>query len=201
MRANGAELVDVKLLEEERIFRDGRPTEEYRFVRRIDAQRALIRDGFWQLEGIVENVPGAPPVRRDYLSIPTSLDAGELLNRFASPSTIGFWSLPGFIAQTSNAGLDASRYRMRFWGLLASPVLYVAMGLIGALVCLRHARQAGNSRLIATGGIAAIGLYFITQLASSLGAAGAAPALVAAWSPALAALFASLTFIAYREDG
>ena len=198
---NGAVLADVKLLEEERIFRDGQPSGDYRFVRRIDARRALIRDGFWQLEDLTENVPGQPPVSRDYLSIPTSLDAGQLLERFASPATIGFWDLPAFIERTSAAGLDASRYTMRWWSLLAAPALFVAMALIGALVCLRLSRLGGNSQLIAAGASAAIGLFFITQLSSSLGAAGAAPPAIAAWSPALFALFSALTVLAYREDG
>ena len=198
---NGAVLAGVKLLEEERIFRDGQPTNDYRFVRRIDARRALIRDGFWQLEDLTENVPGEPPIRRDYLSIPTTLDAGELLDRFASPATIGFWDLPAFISKTSAAGLDASRYTMRWWSLAAAPALYVAMALIGALVCLRLSRLGGNSQLIASGALAAIGLFFITQLSSSLGSAGAAPPAVAAWSPALFALFSALTILAYREDG
>ena len=198
---SGTVLSGVRLLEEERIFVNGEPTDDYQFVRRIDAQRALIRDGFWQLEDLVENVPGEPPIERDFLSIPTDLDADRLLDRFASPNTIGFWALPGFIQQTASAGLDASRYRMRFWELMATPVLFVAMALIGALVCLRLSRLGGTSQLIASGAMAAAGLFFITQLASSLGAAGAAPAAIAAWSPALFALFASLALLAYREDG
>lgn len=198
---SGTVLSDVKLLEEERVFVNGEPTDDYRFVRRIDAERALIRDGFWQLEDLVENVPGQPPVRHDFLSIPTDLDADRLLDRFASPNTIGFWALPGFIRQTASAGLDASRYRMRFWELMATPVLFVAMALIGALVCLRLSRLGGTSQLIATGALAAAGLFFITQLASSLGAAGAAPPAIAAWAPALFALFSSLALLAYREDG
>ncbi len=198
---NGSVLAGVKLLEEERIYRDGRPSGDYRFVRRIDASRALVRGGFLQLEDLVENVPGQPPVRRDFLSIPTSLDGGELMKRFASPATIGFWELPGFIDRTSAAGLDASRYTMRWWSLMAAPVLFVAMALIGALVCLRLSRLGGNSQLIAAGASAAIGLFFVTQLSSSLGSAGAAPPAIAAWSPALFALFSALTILAYREDG
>lgn len=198
---DGSELRGVKLLEENRVVVDGQPTSTFEFVRRIDAERALIRDGFLQLENLVENVPGQVPVTRPYLSLPTDLDASQLLDRFASPNTIGFWDLPRFISQTSSAGLDSSRYKMRYWGLLSTPVLFVAMALIGALVCLRLSRLGGTSRLIATGAIAAIGLFFITQLASSLGAAGAAPPAIAAWSPALCALFVSLGVLAYREDG
>ena len=198
---DGAILHNVKLLVEERIVTNGTATDSFRFVRRIDAERALIRDGFWQLERLVENVPGEAPQEYEFLSIPTDLDASRLLDRFASPATIGFWDLPRFIRQTASAGLDSSRYQMRYWGLWSAPVLFVAMSLIGAIVCLRLSRLGGTSRLIAIGGLSAVGLFFMTQLASSLGAAGAAPPIVAAWSPALFALFASLSVLAYREDG
>ena len=147
------------------------------------------------------NCEGEPPVRTDFLTLPTSLDADKLLNRFASPRTIGFWSLPNFISQTQSAGLDTSRYVMHWQGLLAAPILFTAMTLIGALVCLRLARLGGMSRLIASGVGIALMLFFVSELSSSLGAAGAAPPVVAAWAPALTALFGALAFVAYREDG
>lgn len=197
----GSALEDVKMIEEQRLYSGNRPTNDFVFARRIDADRAYLRNGFWQLENVIENVPGSPPDRLQTLAIPTSIDAAALFDKFASPSTIGFWDLPGFVRQTQEAGLDASRYRMRWNALLATPALFIAMALIGAVVCLRMQRMGGNSQLLAIGSIAAVGLYFFTQLSSSLGATGAAPPVVAAWSPPLFVLFCTLAFIAYREDG
>ena len=192
---------DVKMIEESRVFRDGRPTDRYEFVRRIDAERARITDGFWQIENLVENLPGRAPERMETLAIPTDLDPDRLLDRFTSPNTIGFWRLPGFIHQTSQAGLDSSRFKVRLYGLTAMPLFFAAMGLIGALVCLRMSRLGGTSRLVATGALAAAGVFFIMQFSSSLGASGALPPFIAAWAPAVFALFASLAVLAYREDG
>lgn len=197
----GIVLIDVKLIEEERLFAGRQPTNDYVFVRRIDADRAYLRNGFWQLENVIENVPNLPPERKPNLAIPTSLDAVTLLDKFASPNTIGFWNLPRFIRQTRAAGLDVSRYTMRWNTLMATPALFVAMGLIGAIVCLRLSRLGGTSQLLAVGTLLAVGLYFFTQFSSSLGATGAAPPVVAAWSPPLFVLFGTLTWLAYREDG
>ncbi len=191
----------VKMLEEGRVFEDGRPTQRLEFVRRIDAERARIIGGFWQIEDLVENIPGSPPERMENLAIPTDLDPDTLLDRFTSPNTIGFWRLPGFIKQTKQAGLDSSRFAVRLFGLTAVPVFYTAMGLIGAIVCLRLSRLGGTSRLVAVGTLSAVGVFFIMQFSSSLGSSGALPPIIAAWSPALFALFASLTVLAYREDG
>lgn len=192
---------DVKMLEEGRVYQDGRPTDRYEFVRRIDAERARILDGFWQIENLTENLPGQPPQKMETLAIPTDLDPDRLLDRFTSPNTIGFWKLPGFVRQTSQAGLDSSRFLVRLHGLTAMPVFFTAMGLIGALVCLRLSRLGGTSRLVAAGALAAAAVFFIMQFSSSLGASGALPPLVAAWAPAVFALFASLAVLAYREDG
>ncbi|MEO1306167.1 MAG: LptF/LptG family permease [Pseudomonadota bacterium] len=199
--STGQIFTNVRFLEEGRVYEGARPTGRFRFIRRIDAQQATIADGFWQLTDLVENTPGSPPQRLDSLAIETDLDPNSLLTRFTSPNTIGFWGLPSFISQTGRAGLDTSRFTMRWFGLTALPVLYTAMALIGAIVCLRLSRLGGTSRLIAAGAGAAVGLFFITQIAASFGASGAIPAVIAAWSPALCALFISLTVLAYQEDG
>ncbi|MEM8615923.1 MAG: LptF/LptG family permease [Pseudomonadota bacterium] len=197
----GQVFTGVKFLEEGRVYAGGRATDTFTFVRRIDAERATIAGGFWQIENLVENIPGAPPRKAESLAIETDLDPNKLLSRFTSPNTIGFWGLPQFIRQTSQAGLDASRFTMRWFGLTALPVLYTAMALIGAIVCLRLSRMGGTSRLIATGSLAAVSLFFVTQIAASFGSAGAVPAVIAAWAPAACALFLALTFLAYQEDG
>lgn len=192
---------NVKFLEEGRVYVGSRATNSYAFVRRIDAERARIIDGFWQLENIVEHTPNARREEMDRLAIETDLDPNSLLSRFTSPNTVGFWQLPHFISQTNRAGLDTSRFTMRWFGLTALPVLYAAMALIGAIVCLRLSRLGGTSQLIGAGSISAVGLFFVTQVASSLGASGAVPAAIAAWAPALCALFITLAILAYQEDG
>lgn len=199
--STGQIFTNVRFLEEGRVYEGARPTSRFRFIRRIDAETATISEGFWQLTNLVENTPDGAPLHLDSLAIETDLDPNTLLSRFTSPDTIGFWGLPGFITQTGRAGLDTSRFSMRWFGLTSLPVLYTAMALIGAIVCLRLSRLGGTSRLIATGAGAAVALFFVTQIASSFGSSGAIPAVIAAWSPALCALFISLTVLAYQEDG
>jgi len=199
--SSGQLFKNVKFIEEGRIYNGARATNAFKFIRRIDAAEARIVDGFWQLTDIVENTPDKPPQRMAKLAIETDLDPNTLLTRFTSPDTVGFWGLPDFIDQTSRAGLDTSRFTMRWYGLTSLPILYTAMGLIGALVCLRLSRLGGTSQLIAAGAISAVALFFITQLAASLGASGAVAPVIAAWSPALCALFIALSIIAHKEDG
>lgn len=176
-------------------------TAEPEFVRRIDADRAVLQPGFWQLQGVLQNDFGGDSSQQEFLALPTPLEPDTLVSRFASSKTIAFWDLPKFIRDTRAAGLDVDQYLLKFHSLLATPVLMVAMSLIGAVVCLRLARSGGLSRLIAAGAFSGFLLFFVTQVAGGLSASGAAPPEAAAWCPPLTALLAVLNMIAFAEDG
>jgi lipopolysaccharide export system permease protein len=90
------------------IFFDVRE-EALRFTRRIRAERAELKPGFWQLTNLVEATPGGRPTRQTHLAIPTSLDATELIDRFVTPATLSFWALPGFIGEARRAGFAPTR--------------------------------------------------------------------------------------------
>jgi lipopolysaccharide export system permease protein len=171
------------------------------FNRRIDATRAVLVPGFWQLEGAVENEIGGAVVRHDKLAVPTTLEANTLLARFAQSKTISFWDLPGLIREGRAAGMDINAYVLKFHTLLATPALMVAMSLIGAIVCLRLSRSGGLTRLVATGALAGFLLYFVNRVVYGLSASGAVAPEAAAWCPPLFALFSVLTLIAHIEDG
>ncbi|MEM9669321.1 MAG: LptF/LptG family permease [Pseudomonadota bacterium] len=195
----GTRFQNVKFIEQERdLTADAEPMV---FRRRIDAKRAILRDGFWQLEDLIENVPGAPARPFDKLALPTEISQSDLIDRFAAPGTISFWQLPEHIEETKAAGLNPARYLVRWHSLLASPALMVAMALIGALACLKLARLGGTAPLAAIATAGALGLFFVNRLAFGLGSIGLAPPIVVAWTPSLFAIFACLAIVAYREDG
>jgi lipopolysaccharide export system permease protein len=175
--------------------------EDRDFTHRIDAKRAELKSGFWQLQGVVENRPGDEILRQATLALPTNLRNDALLSRFASAETIPFWDLPDFITAGRNAGMEVDPYVLKFHSLLAMPVFMLAMALIGAVVCLRLARAGGLSRLIGAGALAGFVLFFANRVAAGMSASGATPPEAAAWCPPLFALFAVLTILAHAEDG
>ena len=176
-------------------------SEDREFTHRIDAKRAELKPGFWQLSDVVENRIGGEVSRESSLALPTNLRTDTLLQRFASSETISFWDLPGFIRDGRNAGMEVDSYVLKFQTLLAMPFLMLAMSLIGAVVCLRLARSGGLTQLIGAGALAGFLLFFLTRLAASMSASGATPPEAAAWCPPLFALFAVLTLLAHAEDG
>jgi lipopolysaccharide export system permease protein len=92
-----------------------------RFTRRIRAEEAELKPGFWQLTNLVEATPGGRPVRHTHLAIPTSLDASELINRFVTPASLSFWALPTFIHEAREAGFAPTRYELN--GRACWPIL------------------------------------------------------------------------------
>jgi len=172
-----------------------------RFTRRIEAEQAELRPGFWQLTNLVEVAPGGSPERMAHLGIPTNLDPSELFDRFVAPATLSFWRLPGFISDAQAAGLAPVRFELKWQSLLAYPFMLAGMAGLGAVFSLRLQRLGNVARWCAFGASIGLFLFFFSQLAAAFAVSQTVPALVAAWSPPLAGLFTALAFVAYLEDG
>ncbi len=171
------------------------------FKRRLEAQEALLRPGFWQLKNVREATAGESSVQSDSLTIRSTLDSEQAVERFASPDAISFLRLPDAIKATEAAGFSASGYRLRFQQLLATPVLFAAMAILAAAFSLRLARLGGLAGLAGAGVALGFVVFFFDQFAGALGRAGIIPQFAAAWAPALVALLSGLTLLSYTEDG
>jgi lipopolysaccharide export system permease protein len=175
--------------------------EALRFTRRIRAERAELRPGFWQLTNLVEATPGGRPVRQSHLAIPTTLDSSELINRFVTPASLSFWALPGFIHEARSAGFAPTRYELKWQSLLAYPLLLATMAGLGAAFSLQLQRLGHLARWGAAGVGIGLFLFFYSQLAGAFAMTQTVPAIVAAWSAPLAGMFIALSMVAFLEDG
>jgi lipopolysaccharide export system permease protein len=168
---------------------------------RIEAPRARLSRGVWVLEDAVSF--GADrttaPARR--IELPTELTPDRIENSFASPETLGFWSLPGFIAVLEEAGFSAVRHRIQFQTLLANPVLALAMALLAAGFSMRQTRRGGVGQMIAGGIAAGFALFVVDKVSNEFGEAGSLPVVLAAWAPTLAGLLLALALLLHLEDG
>ncbi|MDX2236335.1 MAG: LPS export ABC transporter permease LptG [Hyphomonadaceae bacterium] len=177
---------------------DGR---DLKFARRIRAESADLRPGFWQLNTLVEVAVGEAPQREAHLAIPTTLDPTELLDRFVNPATLSFWQLPRFISEARDAGLAPVRYEIKWQTQLAYPLMLAAMAALGAVFSLRLHRMGGVAAWGAVGVGLGLLLYFLSQVAAAFAVTQAVPPLVAAWSAPLSGLFTALAIVAFTEDG
>ncbi len=66
----------------------------------------------------------------------------------ASPDTLSFWDLPGYIRAAQSAGFSANRYQMYLYTLYALPALFAAMVFMAASFSLRFGRDIGMAKVI-----------------------------------------------------
>lgn len=189
---NGLELNDVILF-----FYQGSD----RFVRRIDAAHAVLEDGRWQLDDVLITSLDRPAEFLPRYTVDTTLTLSRIQNSFASPETLSFWALPGFIETLERAGFSATRHRLYFFSLLADPFLYCANVLIAALFSLRLTRRGGAGWLVGGGIFAGFVLYVMSDLIHALGLSGNIPILLAALSPAVIGLMLGTAGLFHLEDG
>ncbi len=169
---------------------------------RIEAPRARLTPGAWLVEDAVVFTPGERQGRlASSIALPTDLTPDRIEDSFASPDTLSFWALPGFIAVLETAGFSALRHRLQYQSMLSTPVLAMAMALVAAGFSMRHSRRGGVGRTIGLGVAAGFALFVLDRITGEFGESGALPVVIAAWVPAATGLLAALALLVYQEDG
>lgn len=171
------------------------------FSRLIEAREAVLHRGFWQLFGAREAGPGEQAITYDTLSIPSNLNPASAFEKFEAPASVDIWALPGVIRRIGAAGFSTTAYWLRFWELLATPILYAAMSILAAAFSLRLMRLGGLAMLASSGVALGFVIFFFNQLCDALGQADVIPPFLAAWTPPILALLSAFTLLCYTEDG
>jgi lipopolysaccharide export system permease protein len=172
-----------------------------RFTARVEAQSARLDRGFWVVENGQRFRPGEPPETIGELRLPTSLTASKIEESLASPDTMSFWDLPGFITLLEQSGFSAQRHRLHFNVMLARPFLFCAMVLVAATFSLRMQRRGGAVMLLVSGVAVGFLLYFLSDIVFALGLSNKIPVLLAAWTPAGVSLIFGVSMLLHLEDG
>ena len=168
---------------------------------RMDAERAFLRDGYWELVNVRRFRDGQRAEAEASVRIKTNLKPEFVQERLALPETIPFFELPLKIQVARSFGLKANAFAMQLHSLIALPPLLVAMTLIAATVSMRFARMGQSATMILGGILAGFLVYVVTVLVKAFGTAGFVPPVIAAWVPVVSAMFFGVTFLLYREDG
>ncbi len=172
-----------------------------RFVSRIDAERAQLRDGYWNIENAWLSSPDEPIRFVETYALPTDLTPERVKNSFASPETMSFWDIPEFLNTLEAAGFSGHRHRLYWHRLLATPLLLCAMVLIAAVFSLRISGRMGAARTIGAGVVCSFVLYFLSDIVYALGLSASIPPVLSAWTPASVATLLGLATVFHLEDG
>jgi lipopolysaccharide export system permease protein len=171
------------------------------FIGRIDAKSAQLHDRYWTMnDAFVSDTKGTPVYHKSY-RLPTTLTPEQIVESSASPDTLSFWDLPGYIRAAQAAGFSANRYQMYLYTLYALPALFAAMVFMAASFSLRFGRDIGMTKVILLSAAAGFAVFFFQDLTTVLGRTGAVPILLAATAPALASILIGMTLVFSQEDG
>ena len=171
------------------------------FTGRIEAQSAKLERGFWVIEQGQRFRPGEPAEQFDAIRLATGLTSRKIEESLASPESMSFWELPGYIALLEQSGFSAQRHRLFLNVLLAKPLLFCAMVLVAASFSLRMQRRGGAVALLMSGVAAGFLLYFLSDVVFALGLSARIPVLLAAWTPAGVSMIFGVSMLLHLEDG
>lgn len=174
---------------------------EDRFLDRVDGARAELIKGAWRIHDAKQFSPGEAPRVAEVMVLGTDLTPAKILDSFAPPETISFWSLPGFITLLRESGFSAHRHQLQLHRMLALPVLFTAIILLAATFSLRPQRQGRIALVIVSGLLAGFLLYFLSSFVFALGLSGRIPVALAGWAPAGVTLMLGVAMLLHLEDG
>ena len=172
-----------------------------KFVGRVDAESAYLRDGHWELSDAWLTRPVRAGVFVEEHQLSTDLTPDKIQESFASPATVTFWNLPRFIQVLRETGFSTVAHRLQFHALLAEPILLAAMIMIAATFSLRLTRRGGILLLAGAGVLVSFFVFLLTNVVQALGLGASVPVILAAWTPAGVCLLAGLTMLLHLEDG
>lgn len=171
------------------------------FIRRLDADSAILEDGFWHLRDVWVHEPDVPSRHEKEYWLETDLTLGSIQDNFARPETMSFWDLPAFIKALEESGFSAVRHRLHWHSQLANPLLMCAMVLIAATFTLRQSRRGGTIFVVSGGVLTGFILYFFSNMVFALGLSDSIPVTLAAWTPSGVTTLLGLAMLLHLEDG
>jgi lipopolysaccharide export system permease protein len=171
------------------------------FSERVDAGRAELKDGYWELKDAWVSRLGQQPEKFNSYLVSTYLTPDRVQEALGTVFSVSFWDLPELIDAADKAKLSTERLRVQYQSLLVRPLLCLAMVLLAATVSLRSFRSGGIQTMVTTGMIGGVGFFLFSEIARQIGIAGLAPAWVAAWVPVVLVLVISTTVLLHQEDG
>jgi len=171
------------------------------YLGRIDAPKAVLQDGYWEIENAWFNWDQQPPQHVDAYKLSTTLTLDKIQESMAPPNTISFWELPGFIRALKAIGLPPQRHQLEFQGLLSQPVLLCAMVLFAAAFSLRMSRRGSILKIVIAGTVLGSMVFTLNNVVTALGANQTLPVILSAWAIPLAALALSNAALLHLEDG
>ncbi|MCF6197794.1 MAG: LPS export ABC transporter permease LptG [Hyphomicrobiaceae bacterium] len=171
------------------------------FKERIDARKAILKDGRWVLEGARVSAANEKTMLFKRYIVSTYLTKTQIQDSIGAAENISFWDLPKFIKIAEKAGLPAKQYRLQYQTLLSRPLWMIAMVMLAATCSLQSFRFGNVQKLIFFGLMAGFVFFVFAQMSRNMGLSGHTSTILAAWGPAAIACLLATSVLIHQEDG
>lgn len=173
-----------------------------KFIERINAKTAYIREGYLDLKDGWDMPAGKVPQYFSQKSIETSLTQTKIKKmKLIKRNIYSFWKLPAYISLLDSSGLKSLRYQMYWHSLLANSVWFGAMIYLAAAFSCRPRAYGKTIIRLLIGLSCGFLLYVFKDIMFSLGVSGKLSPLIAAWLPPLLTLMVGSALVFNQEDG
>lgn len=171
------------------------------FLSRIDADTATLENGYWLVKDALITTPGEPAQRVALKALDTELTVAQIQDSFASPRTLSFWQLPGFINSLEAAGFSALRHKLHWHVIFSTPFMLCAMAFLAAAFSLRLPRRGRSRAMVVAGIFSGFLFFFVSDIIHALGLSGSLPVQAAAWAPTAIVMMIGGAVLLHMEDG
>jgi lipopolysaccharide export system permease protein len=174
--------------------------ENFKLIKRIEAKRAIWKDGRWKIEDgtIMERqADGDYKTTKFDGSVPDNLipDMPETPDKFKEkrkqPEEMSYKQLRAYSEMVKNDGYNNTGYLVDMGVKIAFPFISLVLTLLGIPIALEL--KTGGIPLAVAAGIGLSFIYYvILSISSSLGHSGVFPPFLAAWTANLLFIFAGI---------
>lgn len=178
--------------------------ENNNFYKKIDANKAFLKEGFWIIQqGTLNQGDKIINQKIENLEIASNLDRNfiseKVLNNAKNVKLFSIFQLPKLIHDLKSAGLSSTKFSVYLHSILIIPILFPAMTLIACFFGLNHIRNNNSTLMIFIGVIIGLVLYISSSIITALGSSGLIPTFAATWLVAIISLAVAILLIYKKE--
>ena len=154
-------------------------------VRRVDAAKAVWKDGKWVFHDVVERTflpdGDVTTVHRDRITLDLRESPAEFQSLAKHTEHFPFSELRGMIQEIEAAGYDATPYRVEMHRKISFPALNVITALLGIPFALRLPKTGGMAAAVGISLVLGFLFWVLFAVTLSFGKTGLIPPLASAW--------------------
>jgi lipopolysaccharide export system permease protein len=161
--------------------------DQFRLMRRLDAERGVFTNGRWLLTNILEQKLDDADFSysiafHDSMSVELDMDPERFQQVVKKTSEMDIMELLNSIHAIEDEGYSATRYRVDFHSKIAFPFVCVILSLAGVGIACKNRLKDGLPAGIAYGMCMAFSYWVLNSFCISLGCGEMLPPGIAAWT-------------------